>query len=75
MASRAGAWLRQAERDLRHARDTFEQGVYEWAAFAAQQAAEKAVKGVYQHLGAEARGHAVTQLLAAVPVRCGPRRS
>ncbi len=72
MASRAGDWLRQAERDLQHARDTFEQGVYEWAAFAAQQAAEKAVKGVYQHLGAEARGHAVTQLLAAVPAAARP---
>ncbi len=67
MASRAQDWLRQAERDLQHARDTLERGVFEWAAFAAQQAAEKAVKALYQHLGAEARGHAVTQLLAALP--------
>lgn len=72
MASRADDWLRQAERDLQHAGDTLEQGVYEWAAFAAQQAAEKAVKAVYQHLGAEARGHAVTQLLAALPTSARP---
>jgi HEPN domain-containing protein len=67
MASRAQDWLRQAERDLQHARDTLDRGVFEWAAFAAQQAAEKAVKALYQGLGAEARGHAVTQLLAALP--------
>jgi HEPN domain-containing protein len=41
--------------------------LYEWAAFAAQQGAEKAVKAVYQRLGGEARGHSVTQLLAALP--------
>ena len=47
MPSRADDWFRQAPRDLAHARDTFEDGVYEWAAFAAQQAAEKAVKALY----------------------------
>ena len=72
MASRAEDWLRQAERDLQHARDSLEDGVYEWAAFAAQQAAEKAVKAVYQWLGAEARGHSVTQLLAALPAEALP---
>lgn len=40
---------------------------YEWAAFAAHQAAEKAVKAVFQSLGAEARGHSITQLLSALP--------
>ena|SRR3990170_790785 len=72
MASRAEDWLRQAERDLQHARETLERGVFEWAAFAAQQAAEKAVKALYQRLGAEARGHAVTQLLAALPMSVRP---
>jgi HEPN domain-containing protein len=67
MASRADDWLRQAERDLVQARSSLENGLYEWAAFAAQQSAEKAVKAVYQRLGAEARGHSVTQLLAALP--------
>lgn len=67
MASRAADWLRQAERDLQHARDTLERQTFEWAAFAAQQAAEKAVKALFQHLGADARGHSVSQLIAALP--------
>jgi HEPN domain-containing protein len=54
-------------RDLDHARNTLADGVYEWAAFAAQQAAEKAVKALFQSLGGEARGHSVTQLLAVLP--------
>jgi HEPN domain-containing protein len=72
MASRADDWLRQARRDLEHARETLEHGTFEWAAFAAQQAAEKAVKALYQHLGAEARGHSVTQLLGGLPANVGP---
>lgn len=72
MASRADDWLRQAKRDLEHARNALGQGTFEWAAFAAQQSAEKAVKAVYQHLGAEARGHSVTQLLAALPAAVRP---
>ncbi len=72
MGSRAHDWLRQAERDLQHARDTMERETFEWAAFAAQQAAEKAVKAVYQRLGAEARGHSVTQLLSSLPPTARP---
>jgi HEPN domain-containing protein len=64
--------MRQALRDLAHARDTLEDGVYEWAAFAAQQAAEKAVKALFQALGGEARGHSVSQLLAALPGAARP---
>jgi HEPN domain-containing protein len=75
MPSRADDWLRQALRDLAHARDTFEDGVYEWAAFAAQQAAEKAVKALFQSLGAEARGHSITQLLASLPPAVRPPES
>jgi HEPN domain-containing protein len=67
MPSRADDWLRQAHRDLDHARNTLADGIYEWAAFAAQQAAEKAVKALFQSLGAEARGHSITQLLASLP--------
>ena len=58
MASRAGDWFRQAERDFLQARSSLEGGLYEWAAFAAQQCAEKAAKAVYQRLGGEARGGA-----------------
>ncbi|MQX36256.1 HEPN domain-containing protein [Roseospira navarrensis] len=41
---RATAWLRQAERDLAHARRSAELGDPEWACNAAQQCAEKALK-------------------------------
>ena len=60
MATRAEDWLRQAKRDLEHARHALEDGDYEWSCFAAQQAAEKAVKAVYQKLGADAWGHSVS---------------
>jgi HEPN domain-containing protein len=44
-------------------------GFHEWACFISQQAAEKALKAVLQSWGAEAWGHAVLQLLAAVEER------
>ena len=44
MPSRYLDWWRQAERDLQHARHALEDEDYEWACFAAHQAAEKAVK-------------------------------
>jgi len=72
MASRAEDWLRQAQRDLGHAARALADGTFEWAAFAAQQGAEKAVKALFQHLGAEARGHSVSQLLTALPAIARP---
>ena len=72
MGSRAEDWFRPAERDVQHARRSLEAGTFEWAAFAAQQAAEKAVKAVFQALGGEARGHSVTHLLAALPPAARP---
>ena len=66
MSSRAGDWFRQAEADLRHARHSQRDGEYEWACFAAQQAAEKAAKAAHAALGQEAWGHAVTELLDAL---------
>jgi HEPN domain-containing protein len=39
----------------------------EWACFAAQQAAEKALKALYQKAGAEAWGHSVFALLESLP--------
>jgi HEPN domain-containing protein len=67
MASRADDWFRQAERDLGHARTSAEAGDHEWAAFAAQQTAEKALKAVLQAQGVEARGHAAHALLRTLP--------
>ncbi len=63
MANRAPDWFAQATRDLEHARHALDDGDYEWACFAAQQAAEKAVKAAILALGGEGWGHSVTRLL------------
>ena len=60
---RSGDWLAQAERDLEQAKASQEDGRHEWACFAAQQAAEKAVKALHLHLGQDAWGHVVARLL------------
>lgn len=67
MPSRANDWWRQAQRDLRHAERSAELGDYEWACFAGQQAAEKALKAVIQMRGGEVRGHSVYALVALLP--------
>ncbi len=72
MPARHEDWLRQAKRDLEHAQYAADGGYYEWACFAAQQAAKKAVKGVYQRLEADAWGHAVSALLANLPPSARP---
>ncbi len=60
---RSHDWIEQAEGDLDHARSDMAGGFYNWACFSAQQAAEKAVKAVFQKMGAEAWGHSVSDLL------------
>jgi HEPN domain-containing protein len=72
VATRPADWFRQAQRDLEHARRSLAQGDYEWACFAAHQAAEKAVKALLQATGSEAWGHSVSGLLAALPEECSP---
>lgn len=67
MPERSGDWFRQAEADLRHAHNSLASGDYEWACFAAQQAAEKAVKALFQSLHLDAWGHTVSLLLANLP--------
>lgn len=60
-------WLRQAERDLEQAEDSRRAGRHEWACFAAQQAAEKAVQALHLHHGQEAWGHVIARLLRDLP--------
>jgi HEPN domain-containing protein len=67
MGNRYADWLRQAEADLRHARHALEDGDYEWSCFAAQQAAEKAIKALFQKLGMDAWGHTLTALIGNLP--------
>lgn len=67
MPSRAQDWFRQAEKDLEQAGESQEAGRHEWACFAAQQAAEKAVKALHLHNGQEAWGHVIAKLLSELP--------
>lgn len=55
--------MEQAEGDLIHSQSDMERGFFDWASFSAQQAAEKAVKALFQRIGAEAWGHSVADLL------------
>ena len=66
MAERSRDWFRQAQADLRHARHALAGNHHDWACFAAQQAAEKAIKAVHAVRGQEAWGHSVTELLDAL---------
>nr|WP_279232396.1 HEPN domain-containing protein [Thermus neutrinimicus] len=63
LVQRSRDFILQARRDLEHARFAWKKGFYGWATFSAQQAAAKAVKAVFQHMGAVAWGHAVLGLL------------
>jgi HEPN domain-containing protein len=67
VTSRAQDWFRQAGRDLEQAEESRKSGRHEWACFATQQGAKKAVKALHLHLGQEAWGHVVAKLLRELP--------
>jgi len=71
MGERTWDWWKQAERDVRFAENARGGRFFEWACFAAQQAAEKAVKALATSLGGEAWGHSVTVLLSSLPEEIG----
>lgn len=66
---RSKDWLRQSKRDLEHAVGSSGLGHFEWACFAAHQAAEKAIKAVFERLHGEAWGHTVRRLLVRLSER------
>ncbi len=72
MPSCAEDWLKQAMRDLEQAEDSCRAGRHEWVCFAAQQAAEKAVKALHLKLGQEAWRHVVAKLLQGLPTTAEP---
>jgi HEPN domain-containing protein len=67
MPNRAQDWLDQAQRNLEQAEASRRDGRHEWACFAAQQAAELAVKALHLWHGQEAWGHVVARLLEDLP--------
>ncbi len=60
-------WFRQAKRDFDKAKADLAQGYYEWASFTSQQAAEEALKAVYQKANKSARGHSVLKMMENLP--------
>jgi HEPN domain-containing protein len=72
MPERSRDWLRQADADLRHARNARESADYNWSAFAAHQAAEKAIKAVFQRRHLDAWGHVLSVLLENLPAEVRP---
>ena len=68
MVNRSKDWISQAERDLAQAESSKAEGRHEWACFAAQQSAEKAVKGLHLFLRQEAWGHVIARLLMDLPM-------
>lgn len=72
MANRAQDWFSQSMRDLEQARSSQAEDRHEWACFAAQQAAEKAVKAIHLFFAQEAWGHTIGKLLSELPVEVSP---
>jgi HEPN domain-containing protein len=68
MSDRSKEWLAQAQRDLEQAKSSQREGRHEWACFAAQQSAEKAVKALHLSKGQEAWGHVIARLLQELPL-------
>lgn len=63
---RSRDWWVQAQADLRHAQNARASSSFEWACFAAQQAAEKAVKAVFEKRRQKAWEPTLTHLLQAL---------
>ena len=65
-------WWQQSLSDIRHSEHALEDEDYEWAAFAAQQTAEKALKALIMSQNGEPWGHSVTSLAEALPKQLQP---
>lgn len=62
--SRTAAWKRQSDHDFQHAQTSLARGEWDWACYAAMQAAEKALKaGLLAAGSAEIWGHNLSALL------------
>jgi HEPN domain-containing protein len=75
MAPRYQDWMKQAGHDLEHAVCSLEGVDYEWACFAAQQSAEKAIRALFLRANRSAWGHSVAALLQQLPLTWQPDES
>lgn len=67
MPDRSRDWFKQAQKDLEQAADSRQAGRHEWACFASQQSAERAVTALHLRRGQESWGHVVARLLRELP--------
>ena len=65
--ARADDWLKQAKKDIQHAKESLKIEHFEWAVLAAEQGAEKAVKALYYEIGADPWGHSIYHFLRKLP--------
>lgn len=63
MKGREKDWIAQSEKDIKHSENSLKFGDYEWACFSAQQAAEKALKALYENNNKIAMGHSILGLI------------
>ncbi|MCX7750305.1 MAG: HEPN domain-containing protein [Candidatus Bipolaricaulota bacterium] len=63
---RSRDWWTQAQADLAHAKAAASVGHFDWACFAAHQAAEKGLKAAFERRGEKVGGHSVRYLLSAL---------
>jgi HEPN domain-containing protein len=61
-----GRWRREADRALRHAELAADEGLHNWACFAAEQGAQLAVKALLHGIGRAPWGHDLVALGAAL---------
>jgi len=67
MGNRYENRMRQAEADLRHARNALKDGDFQWSCFAVRHGAEKALRATSVKHGMEAWGHTLTALTGNLP--------
>lgn len=65
-------WLELAEKDLEQAQNALNEDDYEGSCFASQQAAEKAVKALYELLGLPRSSSKISKLLKDLPPQFTP---
>ena len=68
MARRHWDWMAQAERDLEHAKKSLDIQDFEWVCFAAQQAAEKAIKAVIESKNGKSKTHSLLNMITTLGV-------
>jgi len=65
--ARADDWLKQAEKDIEHAKESIKIEHFEWSVLAAQQGAEKSVKALFYEIGGDPWGHSILKFLKKLP--------